>query len=250
MHVTTALLLALSAAAYADTQSPLGSFAPTLQTWFEKAKSYIPSAVTSPIDAGASKVAAKNVVSLTKENWASTLTPSASTSAASGPENWMVLISGGNKTCGGHCAQLERSFNESAALFSADPTAPNLGYVDCDNNKVLCSTWLAGPPAVWYIQLPVSEKGQSKAATTIHIVPLNTTTVTTQEIVAIHSKKTYAEKGTVYEGMFHPFDGVLAQFGVNMILGYLLVGFSLIPSWTFMILISFVTRNLMLVKGR
>ena len=98
---------------------------------------------------------------------------------------------------------------------------------------------------MWYVQLPIAEEGQSKAATMVHIVPLNTTTVTTQEIVRLHSAKEYMQKGKVYEGVFHPFDGVLAQYGLNMVLAYVLVGFSLIPSWTLMILISFVTRTLM-----
>ncbi len=35
----------------------------------------------------------------------------------------------------------------------------------------------------------------------------------------------------VYEGCFYPIDGLLAQMGVNKILGYVIFFFGLIPSW-------------------
>ena len=242
MRISPTLFL-LPALGLAQSQIPLGDYSATLNSWFEKAKSYIPPSVYSPTAATAAKVASKNVVPLTKENWATTLVPSDSASTSKGPDNWMVLVSGGNKTCHGMCENVERAWNESATLFAADPTAPHLGYLDCENEKVLCATWYTGPAAVWYIQLPVPAPDQSKPATTIHIVKLNTTTVTAKDILEIHTKKTY-EKVPVHEGWFHPFDGQLAQYGLNVPAGYALWAFSLLPSWTFMVLISFISRTI------
>ena len=245
MHLTSVLLLALPALTTAQSQKPLGEkVGDNIQSWLNAAKAYLPPSMISPIGTGAAQAAAKNVTPLTLENWQSTLTPSASASSTTAPETWMILVSGGNKTCYGQCAGIELAWNESATAFAVDPTAPNLGYVNCDTSAILCSIWAAGPPAIWHIQLPIPAADQSKPATTIHIVPLNTTTSTAQEIIEIHYAKTF-EKTPVYEGAFHPFDGQLAKLGLNVPLGYVLYGFSKVPSWMFMILVSFASRTIM-----
>ena len=240
MHCFPALLLALPAIVVAQEQKPLGE---NVQAWFEKAKSYIPASVYSPVTAGAAKVAAENVTPLTKDNWLSVLSPSAEDSWK-GPETWMVFFSGGNKTCYGRCDGVEKAWNESAALFAADPTAPHLAFVDCDEQRLFCTTWAASAPSIWHIQLPIPQADQSKPATTIRIIPLNATSTTAQEIVQIHTSKNY-EKTPVYEGVFHPFDGYLVQFGLHRVLGYALYGFTLLPSWAFMIIISMLSRSFM-----
>ena len=249
MRLSLALLVALPALIAAEQQKPLQEvIQDNVYAYLDKAKAFLPKAFTAPIDAGASKVAAKNVTPLTKDNWQSTLTPSSASIASGSPETWMVFVSGGNKTCFGRCDSVEQAWNQSAALFAADPTAPNLGYVDCDTNRLLCSIWVAGPPAIWYIQLPTTAPDQSKPATTIHVIPLNTTTTGAQDIVKIHTEKEY-KKTPVYEGMMHPFDGILAKLGLNIVAGYIMYGFAVIPSWVFMIGISMFSRTLMYVES-
>ncbi|KAL8645973.1 MAG: hypothetical protein Q9210_006408 [Variospora velana] len=233
-----ALLLPMGMAA--QQQKPLGE---NLQSWFDKAKSYLPNAATAPIASTAAKAAATNVVPLTKDNWQSVLTPS-TTDPFEGPETWMVFFTGGNKTCYGRCAGVEKAWNESAALLAADPSSPKLAYADCDKQSVLCSAWTAAAATIWYIQLPIAQPDQSKPATTIRIIGLNTTTTTASDIVKIHTEKTY-EKRPVYEGALHPFDGWVAQYGLLLPLGYVLYGFANIPSWTFMIVISMGSRYIM-----
>ena len=240
MRLSNSLVLGLPALAAAQFQIPLGE---KFNAYVDKAKSYIPGAVSSPIQAGAARIAAANVTPLTKDNWQSVLTPSTK-SPRKGPEEWMILISGGNKTCYGMCDGIETAWNESASIFAADPTAPKLGYINCDTNAILCAIWTASPPKIWYIQLPITKADQSKPATTIRIISLNTTTTTVQEIVAIHTGKTY-EKVPVYEGYFHPFDGMLAQYGLNVPVGWILFAFATIPSWAFMIGISLFSRTIM-----
>ena len=244
MRVTSALLLSLPALALAQDQKPMGVFGMDFEPYFEKAKSYIPASMYSPAASASAKVAAKNVHVLTKDNYVDMLKPSVSAAAGSGPDNWMVLVSGGNKTCLGRCDGVDRAWNESATVFAAAPTAPKLGYIDCDQEAILCSAWMAGPAAVWYIELPVTAADQSKPATTIHTITLNTTTTTVSDIVEIHTKKGY-EQGRLVDGAFHPFDGWLAQFGLAIPLGYVLYAFSVVPSWAFMIGISFISRNVM-----
>ena len=237
MRLSTTAFLLLPSLALAQDQKPLVA---SLQSWFEKAKSYIPTPVASPLDSGAAKVASRNVVELTTTNWQSTLKPS----STSGPENWMVYVTGGNKTCGGQCDELDATWNKSAAILAADPKGPKLGYLDCDKYGVLCTIWFTGPPVVWYMQLPIPAADQSKPVTPMYVVRLNTTTTTVQEIVNIHSKKTYEESKPV-EGAFHPFDGWLAQYQLNVALGYVLFAFSKVPSWSVMLVISFLTRTMM-----
>ena len=243
----SALLLVLPAIVAAQQQKPLlENVQEQAQAWLDIAKSYLPEAVKAPVSTGAAKAASKNVTPLTKDNWDTVLSPSIS-KASKGPETWMVMVSGGNKTCIGGCEAIEKAWNESAALFAVDPTAPNLAHINCDVEAILCSTWLANAPSIWHIQLPVTQADQSRPATTIRIISLNATTTTSQEIVQIHTEKTY-EKTPVYEGAFHPFDGWVAKAMLNKPIGYVLHAFSIIPSWAFMILISMGSRTIMYVR--
>ena len=243
MRLHTPLLLVLPILAAAQVQKPLGE---NLQGWFDKVKSFFPTAATHPIASSAAKVAAKNITPLTKENWHIELSPSSlRTTQGEGPETWMVLISGSNKTCFGQCGRLETAWNETAVLLAADPSAPKLGYINCDTSPVLCAIWAAAPPAIWHIQLPIiNENEQSSATTTVRILKLNTTATTAKDMVNIHAMQAY-QKTPPYEGAFQPFNGWLAKTGLAMPLGYLLYGFSMIPSWAFMIVISIVSRNIM-----
>lgn len=108
MHVFLILSLALPLFVAAQVQKPLKEKA---QGWFDKAKSYIPTAAaTAPIDAGAAKVADKVATKLNAGNWQSTLSSSSSV-PHEGPEEWMILVTGGNKSCYGQCTQVERAWN-------------------------------------------------------------------------------------------------------------------------------------------
>ena len=246
MYLSASLfLLVLPSLIVAQAQKPLGEkIGDNLQEWFNKAKSFIPASATSPVDTTSAKVASVHVTSLTKDNWKTELSSSSSSVSNEGPVTWMILFSGGNKTCYGQCAGIEQAWNASAVALAADPTAPKLGYVNCDTNAILCSIWAAGPPSIWHVQLPVPAADQSPSPTTIHIMRLNTTTTTAQDIIEIHYAKTY-ENTPVYESVLHPFDGSLAKFGLNVPLGYVLFGFAMIPSWAFMIVVSFVSRTIM-----
>ncbi|KAL1969545.1 hypothetical protein VTN77DRAFT_8983 [Rasamsonia byssochlamydoides] len=230
------LLALLPALAAAQDQIPL---ADQLKGWFNKAKAFIPSASpAAPVEKAAEKVVEKTVTPLNLSNWQSILEPS------SQPQDWIIYITGGNKTCFGRCGTADKAFNESVPLFAADPTSPNLGYLNCEKEHILCSIWAAGAPSVWHLQLPQVQAGEPRPAVPLHIVNLNTTAVTPETIYKIHSEKTY-EKEAPYEGALHPFDGWLAQYGLNVPLGYVMYGFSLIPSWLFMIAISFFSRTIM-----
>ena len=247
MHLSHSLALALPALACAqDIQKPLIEQA---ADWFNSLRGYIPTtvpavpaAVKSPVAVPAAKVAAAKVIMLTMDNYESELTPDPD--SLKSPQEWMVFISGGNKTCGGYCERLEREWNETASVLAADPTAPNLAFVNCDTQGALCSTWMAKPPTIWYIQRPVAQADQSTPASTIYINYFNVTESTAGDMVALHSGKKY-EEGILYDGWFDPFDGQLAKLGLNKVVGYVLYGTGLVPSWAFMIVISMVSRTIM-----
>jgi hypothetical protein len=87
--------------------------------------------------------------------------------------------------------------------------------------------------------------GQPLAESPLYITGLNRTMVTSEDIYKLHSKKAYVT-GNHYDGYLHPWDGQLARYGdLNIPLGYFMYSFSLIPSWLFMIAISFVSRRIM-----
>lgn len=133
------LLTLLPALAVAEEQVPL---ADRVQGWFNKAKSYLPTA--TPVIPVAEKVAdipkkviqEKTVTPFNSTNWQSLLEP------ASTPQDWLVFVTGGNKTCFGRCGRAEKSFNVSAPSYS--PRKLTNGHC----NKIWTNHLLAGirPP--------------------------------------------------------------------------------------------------------
>ena len=243
------LLVALPALAAAQ-QIP---FLDQVKGFFAKASESITSAASSvsvpsislpnPVASGAAKIASLKVVNLDQNNYKDLLKPGAAT-ASPGIEEWMIMVTGGNKTCYGACQRAEQAWNESVALLSASKSPPQLGLLDCEKNAVLCNAWAAGPPTILHFLIPQPLADQSTPATTCRSIRLNRTSITSPEIAAIHLQEKYKETEP-YAGLFHPFDGLLAQNGVAIPVGYLIWGFSLIPSWAFMIIVSFASRTLM-----
>lgn len=244
MRFASATLLALPLlAAAAQQESPFDKAKEQAQYYFNKLSSYIPNPnAQHPFEAAASKVGAKNVNVLTIDNWKSTL-QSSSRSYSQSPEEWWVLITGGNKTCYGQCAKIETAFNETAAIFAVTPSAPHLAYVNCDHQPILCNSWAAGPPTMWIFEI-----GATGTPVDIHIINLNTTTTDVKMLTELNSKRSWANRPK-YEGYFHPFDGPIAQYGLAQPLAYLIWIFSVIPSWAFMIGVSFLSRT-MIGAGR
>lgn len=287
------ILLALPALSSAEVQAQQKPLRENIQSWLSAAQSYLPTAAQAYLPSGAKSylsstiqttpiaspeaaattastatatldpaaAAAASITPLTSDNWRTVLSPSPSRASPDldGRETWMVLVSGGNKTCLGHCEHLEAEWNKTAALLSADPLianiAPRLGYVNCDASPVLCATWGARPITLWHIQFPAvhvnsENDGSSSSATppstetTVRIISLNMTSTTAEDLLHIHSQKTY-ETAPVYDSFFHPFDGLLAKNGIAVPVGYVVAGFSLVPTWVYMIVISFVSRNFM-----
>ena len=92
--------------------------------------------------------------------------------------------------------------------------------------------------------LPAPLADQSKPATTVRYIPLNRTSTTAKDIAEIHNLKKY-EEVTPYEGVFHPFDGALVQYGVSVPAAYFFYYFSKMPSWLPMVAISLLSRTFM-----
>jgi hypothetical protein len=74
-----------------------------------------------------------------------------------------------------------------------------LAAVDCEQQPVLCNSWVVTSPSIYHMFLPKTLPDQSRPATTIRYIPLNHITVTAQEIAAIHTQEKYKETAP-YEG--------------------------------------------------
>ncbi|KZF19935.1 hypothetical protein L228DRAFT_285330 [Xylona heveae TC161] len=240
MRFSASFLLALPAIAAAE-QIPLGD---TVKSWFNKIQPQVPEPVASPVQAASAKAADLAVTPLTLDNWQSALTPSVS-AESSDPEEWLILITGGNKTCHGFCDVIEKSWNKSVPLLAATQSPPHLASLNCETERVLCKALGAYPTSLWHVSLPVPAPDQSKPETPIHIVWLNRTHTEPSDFVKIHNEKVWETHSEKYEGVFHPFDGFVAQQGLTIPVGYVRFAFSLIPQWAFMLGISLFTRNFM-----
>ncbi len=228
-------------------------FLDQVKGWFGAASESISSAIPSittpsisipnPIASGAKQVASLKVNQLTLNNHKELLKPGAAT-ASPGIEEWMIFVTGGNKTCFGMCQRAETAFNESVVLMSASRSPPNLAMVNCEAEAVLCSAWATNVPGLLHIFLPQPLADQSTPSTTVRYVKVNRTSVTAPEIAGIHLQENYKETEP-YDGFYHPFDGPLAISGLQIPVGYVLWGFSIVPSWVFMIGVSMLSRSFM-----
>jgi len=251
MRFSTVSLFALPLlAAAAQQESPVEQILEQAkvqaQYWYEKISAYVPNIpnpnLEHPVDAAASAAGGKTLTVLTLNSWEQKIRSSV-TPTSSGPEEWWVLVTGGNKTCFGQCTATETAFNETALLFAADPAAPHLAYLNCDDQPVLCNSWGAGPPNLWILEVAAPP-----APVDIHIYPLNTTTTTVGTFTDLLGSQEWKAK-PLYEGYFHPFDGPIAQYGLSQPLGYVLWVFAIVPSWLFMISISFLSRTFLGGRG-
>lgn len=234
LSILTNLLIASSTLAAVQEQKPLG-FGVTAQSWFDKAKDFA-TGVFAPVNPGAT--GPSSVVPITSANWQSTFAPS----VTSNDQSWMVLISGGNKSCYGRCGMVEEAWSEAAVAAKLDSKAPKLGYVNCDYERVLCAVWNAAVPSIWYINVPSAAPGQNKPATDIYTIKLNSTDTSSSDITAIYKDKKYKNEPAM-NSILHPFDGFIAQSGLQMPLAYVLTVFAIIPSWVVMVGISMMART-------
>lgn len=104
--------LFFSAVLAQDAQVPLKEKA---AGWFGKAKSYVSSATpahSNPTDAAASAVAAMQVQEINIKNYGRTLQPK-----PEGEEEWLVYLTGGNKTCFGRCGKTDSAWNVRMTLL-------------------------------------------------------------------------------------------------------------------------------------
>ncbi|KAM0719719.1 hypothetical protein Q7P37_003852 [Cladosporium fusiforme] len=246
----SSILLALPALAVAE-QIPLvdqvkgwfGKASETVSSAIPAASSAVADSIPEPINAATAKIAEVQVQSLTVANHKELIKPGAAT-ASPGIEEWMVFVTGGNATCHGMCKKAEEAFNGSVALLSATPNPPNLAYLNCDTDGPLCHAWSLTPPKVLHLQIPQPLADQTTPASTARYIPVNRTTISAPNVAAISLEEKY-KNTEPYEGIFHPFNGFLAENGLSIPVGYAIWGFSKIPSWAFMIGVSFVSRNIM-----
>lgn len=104
MYFSSLLLLApiLSSLVTAD-QVP---FVGKATEWLDKAKSFLPN--QGPVEAGAAYVSERRVERINIRNWQRKLAPKLDTE-----EEWLIFVTGGNKSCFGRCGHAEATWNVS-----------------------------------------------------------------------------------------------------------------------------------------
>ncbi|KAK4189926.1 hypothetical protein QBC35DRAFT_449743 [Podospora australis] len=246
---TTLLALPLLAAAAespfeqykAKFQNFISSFGATTGSGDGADKAQVPVPASSSGKKSKKVVEPKKIETLTLENWKNELYGSIKPEAIT-PEEWVVFISGGNKTCFGHCGKAEEAFKDSAAKFAVLPQSPNLGYVNCDDQPVLCNSWSASTGVLWLFEM-----NAPPIQSDIYVKRLNLTTVTGDDIVKHYQAEPRDVKWRKFaaDSYFHPFDGFFARYNLAVPLGYLFWGLNVVPSWAMMLGVSFLSRSMM-----
>ncbi|KAI1389035.1 uncharacterized protein F4822DRAFT_404761 [Hypoxylon trugodes] len=239
---TTSAVLSLPLLAVADVpeyQAQFDNYLGQAQSFLGKVASKIPHPNKyDPVAAAEAKAGSLNVDILALDNWKQTLYAPVKEGSTT-PEEWWVLITGGNKTCFGHCGPIETAFNETAGKWAVTPGSPHTAIVNCEDQPVLCNSWSAPVGAVWIFEiLP------EPAPVDIWTKRFNMTTVTSDDIVALQ-KEGHKSSTKLHDGFFHPFNGPLAKNGVATPVGWVLWAFNLLPSWAFMVLVSIFSRTMM-----
>ncbi|KAI8935025.1 hypothetical protein NX059_008689 [Plenodomus lindquistii] len=249
MRFSSPLLLALPALAAAEqAQVPLLD---KIKGFFNQAtaavSSAIPSAASAPVEAATNSATAKVADAiqypLTLENWKETLTvdPTASPPTT---QDWLVFTTGGNTTCFGLCGNATKAWNASLPFLAAAPNAPKFAYLDCESEPLLCNAWSVGAPALYLFSIPKPLADQSAPVPLVRYKPLNRTSTTVETIKSLIIDREI-EQVPPYEGIFHPFNGALQKYQLAVPYAYVTWGFSKMPSWMPMIIISFVSRSFM-----
>lgn len=140
----------------------------------------------------------------------------------------------------GHCLKVEAAFNQSAAELALLPSAPHVGYVNCDDQPILCNSWSAGAGTLWLFEmLP------QPAPIDIYMKRMNLSTTHKDTFLDLYNTRGDKSQFTKKEGYFHPFDGELAKYGLSIPVAYLFWALSVVPSWAMMLGISFFSRTFM-----
>ncbi|KAF4471575.1 hypothetical protein FALBO_1508 [Fusarium albosuccineum] len=239
MRFSSSTVLAALPALAAAQDSPVEQYKAQFQNFLGQMGSYVPNpGHHDPVAALEAKTGAMRLNILTLENWKDTLyepvTPEATT-----PEEWWVLVSGGNKTCYGRCGTVEQAFNETAAKFALLENSPHMAYLNCDNQPILCNTWSTGPASLY-----VFEMLPAPAPIDIYKKRLNLTTTSSDDLVNLQASGS-KEEFSLVDGWFHPFNGKAVELGVAVPFGYIMWAFGLVPNWLFMLVVSFGSRTMM-----
>ncbi|KAL6153653.1 hypothetical protein ACJBU6_08789 [Exserohilum turcicum] len=237
MRVSTALLLApaLSVAVAEEAQVPLLE---RVKGFFNKATAAVAAASSSISTAPAAatesaKVEAIEVIQhpLTLETWKDVLTTDA--------QNVLVFTTGGNNTCFGLCENVTKAWNDSLPYIAAMPNAPKFVYLDSEEQPVLANSWSIHAPSLYFFEMqPAGETPVARYTT------LNRTTTTSETIKELIIGNEIL-KIEPYWGHFHPFNGTMQTYNLALPYGYVTYGFSKMPSWMPMIIISFISRSFM-----
>lgn len=142
----------------------------------------------------------------------------------------------------GRCDRVEAAFNESAPKLALLPDPPHLAMLNCDNQPVLCNSWAAGVGSIWIFDLY-----PQPAEIEIYHKRLNLTTATSDDVLDLYNqwKAGHREEFKVKDGFFHPFNGLLAQYGLSTAAGYAIWILNLIPNWLMMLGITVISRTVM-----
>jgi hypothetical protein len=240
MRFSSSTVLAALPALAAAQDSPIDQYKAQFQNVIGQFASYIPNpGHHDPIAAAEAKAGSMKLNVLTLDNWKQTLYEPV-TAGATTPEEWWLLVSGGNKTCYGRCDNVEQAFNETAAKFALLDNTPHMAYLNCDNQPILCNAWSAGPASLY-----VFEMLPEPAPVEVYSKRLNLTTTTSDTFVNLHAAGNKDELLHHTSTYFHPFNGKLAEFGLSVPFGYLMWAMNLVPNWLFMLVVSFGSRAMM-----
>ena len=121
-----------------------------------------------------------------------------------------------------------------------------MAYLNCDDQPLLCSSWLIGPAHIWAIDVVPNPEDVN-----IYKHRFNVSSIDADYMTALRSDdKENDDRWTKVESYFHPFNGQVAKLHLSMPFAWVLWFFNIFPNWLMMLIVSFVSRSMMYVLSQ
>ena len=126
-------------------------------------------------------------------------------------EEWIVFITGGNRTCG-PCKPASLAWDAALPILAVSPNPPGVATLDCDKEVFLCTIWPVAPPQILHL---ISPRNEPRSLEKLEARIISMQNATPLHVARIHTQKAY-ELTAPYVGLWHPMRGLISRLAPKL----------------------------------